>query len=1235
MKTLTYSGLLALVLCIVASRVAQAQKLVNLSWEQTAGNLDPSIQWNASTVAPNGDLISVSNTFHVGQGVNVLIIKYDDNGNLIWQEEYNHNNSSIDFGTDVILDSDDNIYICGATQSSSTTPRDYLILKYDQNGGLEWSETYDGSAQADDVASSMTIDDVDEIYITGLSQSSGADYDYATAKYDEDGVEQWVSRYDRNGYDDIPVKILFNEELGIDITGGSGESSTDWDYVSVRYDSDDGDQINEGIIGNQGFGFDKPVDMVLDSIGNMYITGTSSQNGVDYEITTIKIDTGFQLVWTQDYGYLNEEDGATSIAIDSNDDIYVGGFVGEGSGKRSILIKYNNAGTLDWKIETPENDTNMSIISDVKVNDANEIILLREEDRGSNYIWALMSVDSTGQTLWGIEHEVNPTTIPQPRQIHILSNDTIYFHAVSEDSSQSEVVTVLLATLKDRPLAVHYNTQNEPYQVKNELIIRFAPSVVDTNFINNTSLTYGTVSNVITSTSLISSLDGIFNSNGDIGNWTLLKMHPHLTTQKTTGTSRLGSTFTIPKLWSEMILMIPETLTTTENVNDEWDWGEDISALPRDKIIYAYADLLGQLQTNDPEFNNQRSLQSTDFPNGDMNVEAAWNFMGTSPIGIPSVVVGIMDEGIYSNHLDLGAGSNLGGLNGSVVDGGWNFTTSNPTPILSTTAPENDHGTKVAGVIAALRNNQLGIAGIAGGNSNEGGTPTGGVHLYSMFLPFNCCGLTNMVKTSRVKSAFVLAATGGSGNSPLFDIMNNSWGFSIEISGPGDPLTTSMVNTLRDGVRIAHDAEIIIVNSRGNNITLNLFNGDEDVYPATFQDDWGISVGGATEGGERFSSRVSSDGFVNSLFLQSYFGKNMDVLAPCIRYVQNYPTSGVNTDMIRTLSTPPNNIDYFGATSAAAAHASGVVALMQSYSETDLAPEDAEHLLEYGATDGDYDDINSNLPIAVPGYDNESGWGMLNALASIECLEPGFSGVVQYNSQPTLGSEQMVSSNATIYLAYDYEIPSTGTIIPEGVYNGVKAYKYTKNKAHLLNSTSYLYAVDTERPGYWVRNSASNLWDFPTGSGTLLVTPDANVSFNQATITDATLEGYYIELTHNGQTYTLPEGAKTNPRFAWSLLVRNDSGTLPLDEELESKNSFECYPNPTKDNLTTRFSLPSRQKATLSLLSIQGQVLWQHSDEYLPGKYEVHIDISNFSSGMYQVSLQTTNGIKSVRIIKQ
>ena len=184
---------------------------------------------------------------------------------------------------------------------------------------------------------------------------------------------------------------------------------------------------------------------------------------------------------------------------------------------------------------------------------------------------------------------------------------------------------------------------------------------------------------------------------------------------------------------------------------------------------------------NDPYSYLQWDLNNTgerkNFVAGmDINVYEAWKYT----TGDPSVIVAVIDQGVDYTHEDLAANMwvnkdeipNNGiddDQNGYVDDvHGYNFVDDGPITwhkYIPGSSSKGDvgHGTHVAGTIAAVNNNGIGICGIAGGN----GTVNSGVRIMSAQI---FSGLSQNTNTQGISNAFRYAADNGA------CIANCSWG---------------------------------------------------------------------------------------------------------------------------------------------------------------------------------------------------------------------------------------------------------------------------------------------------------------------------------------------------------------------------------------------------------------------------------------------------------------------------
>lgn len=141
----------------------------------------------------------------------------------------------------------------------------------------------------------------------------------------------------------------------------------------------------------------------------------------------------------------------------------------------------------------------------------------------------------------------------------------------------------------------------------------------------------------------------------------------------------------------------------------------------------------GDLPFNDPMLKDQwnlintgdKAIAATAVAGADVGVKDAWNLCA----GDQRIVVAVFDEGVRVSHDDLkdamwvNPGETSNGKdddnNGYADDiNGYNFAEGKSRPSASY---GHDHGTHVAGTIAAVNNNGKGVSSIAGGTGNKDG----------------------------------------------------------------------------------------------------------------------------------------------------------------------------------------------------------------------------------------------------------------------------------------------------------------------------------------------------------------------------------------------------------------------------------------------------------------------------------------------------------------------------------
>jgi hypothetical protein len=250
-------------------------------------------------------------------------IKYDPNtGKVVWAQRYDNNIQAADEATAIAVDTSGNVYVTGRSQGSGRG-FDYATIKYNSSGIQQWVQRYNNSNGADEAAA-IVLDAAGNVYVTGRSQGATG-FDYATVKYDTNGNQQWVKRYDNGNGADEATAIAVDAAGNVYVTGRSQGSGTGFDYATVKYDTNGNQQWVKRY--DNGNGADEAAAIGLDSTGSIYVTGRSQGSTTGFDYLTIKYDSSGKLVWRVRYNNpsVNGADEAAAVALDAAGNVYVTG----------------------------------------------------------------------------------------------------------------------------------------------------------------------------------------------------------------------------------------------------------------------------------------------------------------------------------------------------------------------------------------------------------------------------------------------------------------------------------------------------------------------------------------------------------------------------------------------------------------------------------------------------------------------------------------------------------------------------------------------------------------------------------------------------------------------------------------------------------------------------------------------------------------------------------------------
>ncbi len=612
---------------------------------------------------------------------------------------------------------------------------------------------------------------------------------------------------------------------------------------------------------------------------------------------------------------------------------------------------------------------------------------------------------------------------------------------------------------------------------------------------------------------------------------------------------------------------------------------------------------------NDPSFSLQYGFHNTgQFINGvyglegmDTNAAAAWEIEK----GNPDVIVAIMDSGVDYEHEDI---------EGNM----W----PEIGPLGENTSPGN-HGTHVAGTVSAVTNNDIGVAGLAGGSGNEDGVRIMSVPIldgYNTILGFQ------------------YAADNGAA------ISQNSW--SIGPSMPGY-LMDAIDYFNEHGGGDAMDGGITVF-SAGNN------NSSAHNYPGAYEGTMAV----ASHDHQGYRSDFSN------------FGDWVDIIAP--------------GSFIYSLNVN-NFYNWSSGTSMSAPHVSGAAALVVSHAYGILTNTQLWDILIESANPDIYDhnpayegmlgsgrlDAYAALMLLYQGFTvtfdvkDEDGVEITDAVITFdgETNDPGdyvFIGIEEGDY------DYMVEKEG--YLTYEGEATVEDDITIE--ITMTKTYTVTFNieddNGNNITDAIVTFDGETNDPGDYVfDNVLEGDYDYIVEKEGY-ITVEEEIAVEEDKTVDVTLfEAFSLTLSANpeeggtvegageykeGDEVTINAIAEENEKIFRFVEWTGDTGyvddpdaetttvTMPASDveltanfqdvtsvEKHDVTDITVFPNPTREKFTVKSNEMIKQ---IRLIDISGQIIKDIPLNTLNST----IKVNNLKSGIYFLEVQTEQKVITERV---
>lgn len=354
----------------VMLRVAVFSLLVNLgsslgAQQQTAMLFESASQTGVQEMFYKNDAVlntidshiySCGSTLNSNGTYDILITKHNGSNVLIWSVTYSGSGNYHDYASKITFDTSGNILVVGSSQISSND-YDGVVLKYEPDGDLIWSQTYNGTGNGLDGFTAVLTDASKNVYVGGGSYEGLSSLtDMLLIKYDSSGTSLYTKKWNNSTYNlqESAFRLLLSGS-SVYIYGASQTSLSpvQWKLASAHYNQSTGNLVGSSTSYGDNDEFTEVADILPIGSNNLIVAGYVNVSGQGKNLKVTRFNQELTSTWDYTYnGAANGDDAATSLEI-SGGWLYAGGYTTLSDGTKDLFITKRNhtSGSSQWAVE--------------------------------------------------------------------------------------------------------------------------------------------------------------------------------------------------------------------------------------------------------------------------------------------------------------------------------------------------------------------------------------------------------------------------------------------------------------------------------------------------------------------------------------------------------------------------------------------------------------------------------------------------------------------------------------------------------------------------------------------------------------------------------------------------------------------------------------------------------------------------------------------------------------------